>query len=253
MNYVDEGKTAGTTDQKRRMEAIKINLNDFDGNNGVLYRTHVSDVGWQNRVSSNQISGTEGQDKPIEAIEISLSRTLSDFFDIYYRMHVANKGWLGWAKNGETAGTIGGRIQSEAIEIKLVPKDSAFDRGGQAFIDVTSTVPTVRDQIVNAARSKLGCRYKWGAEGPNEFDCSGLVKWCYAQVGIVVPRTTSQLKNFGIQVSVSQALPGDILWKEGHVGIYIGNGQYIHAPQTGDVVKISSVSSGKFIFARRVV
>lgn len=67
-------------------------------------------------------------------------------------------------------------------------------------------------------------------------------------------RTTDELKSFGTQISVSQALPGDILWKEGrHVGIYIGNGQYIHAPQSGDVVKISSVSSGRFVFARRIL
>ena len=93
--------------------------------------------------------------------------------------------------------------------------------------------------------------YVWGGNGPNTFDCSGLVKWCYAQVGISIPRTTGELKSYGTQISVSQALPGDILWKSGHVGIYIGNGQYIHAPQTGDVVKISSVSSGNFTFARR--
>lgn len=250
MGYVNEGNTAGTTRQDKQMEAIKIKLNDFDGGNGILYRTHVSDIGWQNWVTSNQISGTERQNRPIEAIEIRLSSTLSEFFDVYYRMHVADKGWLGWAKNGETAGTIGGGIQSEAIEIKIVPRNSAFDRGGTAFIKIT---PTIRDKIVSFARSKLGCKYKWGAEGPNEFDCSGLVKWCYAQVGINVPRTTKDLKNFGIQISVSQALPGDILWKEGHVGIYIGNGQYIHSPQTGDVVKISLVSSGKFVFARRIV
>ena len=202
---------------------------------------------YKNWVSSNERAGTEGQNKPIEAIEISLSRTMSDFFDIYYRMHVSNMGWLGWAKNGETAGTIGGRIQSEAIEIKLVPRNSTFDRGGVAFVDATITI---RDRIVDAAHSRLGCPYVWGGNGPNTFDCSGLVKWCYAQVGISIPRTTGELKSYGTQISVSQALPGDILWKSGHVGIYIGNGQYIHAPQTGDVVKISSVSSGNFTFAR---
>lgn len=248
MSYADEGKMAGTTNQKKRMEAVKIKLSDFDGNSGLTYRTHVSDVGWQNWVSSNERAGTEGQNKPIEAIEISLSRTMSDFFDIYYRMHVSNMGWLGWAKNGETAGTIGGRIQSEAIEIKLVPRNSTFDRGGVAFVDATITI---RDRIVDAAHSRLGCPYVWGGNGPNTFDCSGLVKWCYAQVGISIPRTTGELKSYGTQISVSQALPGDILWKSGHVGIYIGNGQYIHAPQTGDVVKISSVSSGNFTFARR--
>lgn len=249
MNYVEEGKTSGTTNQGKRMEAIRIKLTDFDGNSGISYRTHVSDIGWQNWVSSNQVAGTEGQNKPIEAIEINLAGGNIGFFDIYYRMHVANMGWLGWAKNGEKAGTTGGAIQAEAIEIKLVPKDSNFNRGGQAYIDAASIK---RNKIVDAAYSRLGCPYVWGGNGPNSFDCSGLVKWCYNQAGINdVPRTTNYLKNYGIQISVSQALPGDILWRDGHVGIYIGNGQYIHAPQTGDVVKISSVATGKFVCARR--
>ncbi|MCB5654406.1 hypothetical protein LIQ95_20040, partial [[Ruminococcus] gnavus] len=81
MSYADEGKMAGTTNQKKRMEAVKIKLSDFDGNSGLTYRTHVSDVGWQNWVSSNERAGTEGQNKPIEAIEISLSRTMSDFLE----------------------------------------------------------------------------------------------------------------------------------------------------------------------------
>ena len=85
----------------------------------------------------------------------------------------------------------------------------------------------------------------------NSFDCSGFVKWCYSRVGISLPHSSSAQKNAGTQISISQAQPGDILWKSGHVGIYIGNGQYIHAPRTGDVVKISSVSSGNFTFARR--
>ena len=118
-----------------------------------------------------------------------------------------------------------------------------------AFVDATITI---RDRIVDAAHSRLGCPYVWGGNGPNTFDCSGLVKWCYAQVGISIPRTTGELKSYGTQISVSQALPGDILWKSGHVGIYIGNGQYIHAPQTGDVVKISSVSGSGFVCAVRV-
>lgn len=247
LDTVHDNEIAGTVNQSKRLEALILNLKEND-KSMVRYRTHVSDVGWQNWVSSNERAGTEGQNKPIEAIEISLSRTMSDFFDIYYRMHVSNMGWLGWAKNGETAGTIGGRIQSEAIEIKLVPRNSTFDRGGVAFVDATITI---RDRIVDAAHSRLGCPYVWGGNGPNTFDCSGLVKWCYAQVGISIPRTTGELKSYGTQISVSQALPGDILWKSGHVGIYIGNGQYIHAPQTGDVVKISSVSSGNFTFARR--
>lgn len=106
--------------------------------------------------------------------------------------------------------------------------------------------------ILSAAYSKLGTPYKWGAEGPNAFDCSGFVKWCYAKAGISLPHSSSGQKNAGTQISVSAAQPGDILWKSGHVGIYIGGGKYIHAPNTGDVVKISSVSGSGFVCAVRV-
>lgn len=108
------------------------------------------------------------------------------------------------------------------------------------------------NSVLSAAYSRLGCPYVWGADGPNSFDCSGFVKWCYSRVGISLPHSSSAQKNAGTQISISQAQPGDILWKSGHVGIYIGNGQYIHAPRTGDVVKISSVSGSGFVCAVRV-
>lgn len=95
--------------------------------------------------------------------------------------------------------------------------------------------------IVDAAREKLGCAYVYGASGPNTFDCSGLTMWCYEKAGISIPHNTEAQKNAAKKiVPISEARVGDILYKNGHVGIYIGNGQYIHAPHTGDVVKISS-------------
>lgn len=94
--------------------------------------------------------------------------------------------------------------------------------------------------VVSAAYSRLGCPYQYGAAGPNTFDCSGLVQWCYAKAGKSLPHSSGALKSSGTVIPVSQAQPGDILWRSGHVAIYIGGGKYIHAPQTGDVVKISS-------------
>lgn len=111
---------------------------------------------------------------------------------------------------------------------------------------------TYGNSVLSAAYSKLGAPYKWGATGPNAFDCSGFVQWCYARAGVSLPRSSSAQKNAGTQVSISNAQPGDILWKSGHVGIYLGNGKYIHAPRTGDVVKISSVSGSGFVCAVRV-
>lgn len=104
------------------------------------------------------------------------------------------------------------------------------------------------ETIVKIARSKLGSSYVYGTAGPNTFDCSGLTYWCYNQVGISIPRNSeSQKKEAKKVVSVSEARVGDILWRNGHVAIYIGNNQYIHAPQSGDVVKIATgVNSFKY-------
>ncbi len=103
--------------------------------------------------------------------------------------------------------------------------------------------------IVNKAKSKLGCPYVWGATGPDTFDCSGLVQWVYKQVGISLPRTTYEYQPYigtSKEVSWDNAQPGDIVWRSEHMGIYLGNDQYIHAPHTGDVVKISSGARGAF-------
>ena len=74
--------------------------------------------------------------------------------------------------------------------------------------------------------------------------------WCYAQVGVSLDHYSGSQAGSGAVIPVSSAQPGDILWKSGHVGIYIGNGQYIHAPRTGDVVKIAS-NVGRFTCAVR--
>ncbi len=96
------------------------------------------------------------------------------------------------------------------------------------------------NSVVNRAYSQLGKPYQWGAVGPNSFDCSGLVSYCltgsYNRLG-----TTGTFMGW---TRVSNPQPGDICVNSHHCGIYIGGGQMIHAPQTGDVVKVSSVHSG---------
>ena len=109
--------------------------------------------------------------------------------------------------------------------------------------------------VVEVAYAQLGKPYVWGAAGPDSFDCSGLVAYCYSVgAGIEITHSSYGQASCGTPVSVSELQPGDILgfrgW--GHVGIYIGDGQFIHAPQSGDVVKISSLSSrGNFCGAVR--
>jgi cell wall-associated NlpC family hydrolase len=104
----------------------------------------------------------------------------------------------------------------------------------------------------------LGVPYVWGGASPSGFDCSGLVAYVYAQVGVSLPHYTGAQYAVGVPVSKDQLEPGDLVFFNGlgHVGIYIGGGQMIHAPHTGDVVKISNINSGwyaaTYVGARRI-
>lgn len=119
-------------------------------------------------------------------------------------------------------------------------------------------------EIVNYAMSFLGVNYVYGGTSPSGFDCSGLVYYCYTHFGYSVNRTAAALAYNGTSVSSSSLEPGDIILFTssgggyiGHTGLYVGNGQFIHAPHTGDVVKISNLSDSYYTNhywgARRVV
>ena len=97
---------------------------------------------------------------------------------------------------------------------------------------------------VRAALSRLGRPYVWGATGPNQFDCSGLVQWAYAQAGIHLDRTTYKQINDGIPVPRSQVRPGDLVFPHaGHVQLAIGNNLVVEAPYSGASVRISRLGS----------
>ncbi|MEU8122783.1 NlpC/P60 family protein [Spirillospora sp. NPDC049024] len=101
-------------------------------------------------------------------------------------------------------------------------------------------------KMARKALTKLGSPYVWAAAGPNSFDCSGLVVWAYTQVGKPgLPHYTGDLFAMGTKVSRGSLRSGDLVYFGSnlhHMGIYLGDGKYLHAPQTGDVVKISKLS-----------
>lgn len=100
------------------------------------------------------------------------------------------------------------------------------------------------DAVIAAAYSQLGVPYVWGGTTPGVgLDCSGLTQYCYRQAGIAIPRNSEDQAAFGRKVPVSEASPGDILWRPGHVAIYIGNDRYIHEPHSGAACTIASGAS----------
>ncbi len=115
-------------------------------------------------------------------------------------------------------------------------------------------------QVVAIAMRYLGIPYRWGGASPSEgFDCSGLTMYVFAQIGVSLPHYAAAQYGMGVSVSREELQPGDLVFFRGldHMGMYIGGGNFIHAPRTGDVVKISSLSESYYVEgwvgARRVL
>ena len=132
---------------------------------------------------------------------------------------------------------------------------SIFQQTGNYPTISLPTANTVGEQALQAALTRRGDPYVWGAAGPSTFDCSGLVKWAYAQVGINLPHYTVSQWNMGEHISKSQLEPGDLVFffpTIEHVGIYVGDGRMLDAPQTGQVVQIQPLLS-EYVGAVRIV
>lgn len=119
------GQLSGTTGQSKRMEAMKIAVDNLPVSGGIEYRSHVQDIGWQGYVANDAMTGTMKQSKRMEALSIRLTGEMAQHFDVYYRVHAKNFGWLDWTSNGQNAGTAGFSYQLESIEIQLVKKGAA--------------------------------------------------------------------------------------------------------------------------------
>lgn len=131
LESVADGEMCGTQGQKKRMEALRIylddNIQDENGNriNGSIeYQVHCQKYGWMNWTSEGEVAGTSGESKRLEAIRIRLTGDIANSYDVYYRAHSSKWGTLGWAKNGEVAGTEGYSRAIESIEIILVKKSA---------------------------------------------------------------------------------------------------------------------------------
>ena len=148
---------------------------------------------------------------------------------------------------------------SDYLEVELPDKQVGFVSTDN-FIDqkrLQKLEFSVEDMIIQA-RKFLGIPYLWGGNSTKGFDCSGFVQYVYAHFGIRTTRTTYTQVHQGVYVPRDKLQPGDLVFfaKRGnvhHVGLYIGENCYIHAPQTGDVVKISPLTRSDYYTARRLI
>ncbi|WNF26621.1 NlpC/P60 family protein [Streptomyces sp. C11-1] len=141
--------------------------------------------------------------------------------------------------------------QARQLLNSLPPEERAdFDRasrsGRDGAPDLSGVAPGSPRAMaaVAAVHQALGKPYVWGANGPSGFDCSGLMQWAYAQAGVTLPRTSQAQRYAGRMVSLSQAQPGDLVAYRAdasHIGMYVGNGQVIHAPYPGAPVRYDPV------------
>jgi peptidoglycan DL-endopeptidase CwlO len=157
------------------------------------------------------------------------------------------------AQQERLAGSLAKQMQSKVAAIQqredffnsqaFAQAEQIYEQTG-SYPNITVSGDTVGVQALKWALTRIGDPYVWGAAGPDSFDCSGLVMWAYAQVGISLEHFTGDQWNEGEHVSISQLEPGDLVFfyaDLGHVGMYIGNGLMVDAPTFGQDVQIQPV------------
>jgi len=133
----------------------------------------------------------------------------------------------------------------------MAPPDAMVPPNGDAAVPGGSPEAAI---VIQAALSRIGSPYSWGAEGPNAFDCSGLVKWAFQQAGVSLPHSSQAQAAGGLPVDLSQMQPGDVVSYYGdasHVGLYIGDGMMVHASTYGTPVKVAPVGNAPIYNVRR--
>jgi len=146
-----------------------------------------------------------------------------------------------------------GSSKTVAVAVTAV---NSIVQSATAYVPSRGAASVSSNAIVAYASNFIGTPYAWGGNGPSTFDCSGFTSYVFNHFGISLPRTAAGQQGVGVSIAKSDLQPGDLVFfgsPAHHVGIYVGNGCFIHAPQTGDVVKISSLAAmTDYSGARRV-
>ena len=123
-DLVCDGALAGTAGKSLPMYAFKVSVNPVGMQGGVRYSAHTATYGWLPDVANGAVAGRPGNSKQIEALRISLTGELADYFDVWYRVNIKSYGWLGWVRNGSVSGSTGCGLRAEGVQVILLPKNS---------------------------------------------------------------------------------------------------------------------------------
>jgi cell wall-associated NlpC family hydrolase len=266
---------------------LRIQLAQAKAEAAVAQRTYNEDIG---RLGAGQLSigqlaaqsyMTGGLDTPLAMLTSSNPQNLIDRAAIMQQLQAENGDRVGQlaaavaaAQRARETSLQQGRVVSKLAAQMAVKQQAAqkkinllnsavfakamtvFNQTGQYPNISIPTANTIGGQALRYALSRRGDPYVWGAAGPSAFDCSGLVLWAYAQVGISLPHFTGDQWNMGVHVARANLQPGDLVFfyaDIGHVGIYIGNGLMVDAPDFGQVVSVQPVMWDVYVGAVRIV
>ncbi|KYN79074.1 hypothetical protein A0J52_07310 [Clostridium sporogenes] len=214
-----------------------------------------------NRVVAGDFNG-DGKDDvaafyKADAYDTRLNTWISTGSSFQYK---DSKGW--WNSTGYNPDQISNRVVAGDFNGDGSYDVAAFYANGQASTSLhvwQSNASNITRRIVEYSKQFIGVPYVWGGTSPSGFDCSGLVQYVYAHFGYNLYRISEEQINNGIEVSKGELKPGDLVFfgnygAPGHVGMYVGNGQFIEAPSTGKTVRISNLADrSDFCRARRII